>query len=136
MKIGLKKLLKWIKSKNWTVYFGPDVEDEMIPSIKQIKINNKFSYEIQLFALLHECGHMMILNDKNYFEKYPSLIHIGSKSKKYNVDVVCEEIDAWRKGKQLAKKLNIRINQKKYYREMIKYIFSYIEYAYEMKNDR
>jgi hypothetical protein len=48
------------------------------------------------------------------------------KSSKYRVDVLAEEIDAWRKGKDLAKRLDIFIEEENYYTTMSKCVYTYI----------
>ena len=137
--VGIKKLTSWLKNKNWNIIFGNKLEDEMFPVEKYITINNKFKIENQLYACLHECGHLLLHENRNYKNVYPNAYEmdnkIKSKSKKkikpykYKVDVVSEEIDAWRKGKELAKKLKISINEQNYYDEMTKYVFTYIKSA-------
>ena len=51
------------------------------------------------------------------------------KSKKYKVDVISEEIEAWQRGKKLAERLGIYINEDKFNEIMNKCIFTYVEWA-------
>ena len=39
-----------------------------------------------------------------------------------------EEIDAWRKGKELANRLDIYIDEEKYYKVQTECLFSYIQH--------
>ncbi len=50
------------------------------------------------------------------------------RSHKYKVDVIAEELDAWRKGKELAKRLDIYINEDNYYSLMTKCVYSYVRH--------
>ena len=49
------------------------------------------------------------------------------RSPKYKVDVLTEEIDAWRKGKELANRLEIYIDEDNYYSIMAKCVYTYIK---------
>lgn len=136
----INKLVEWAQSKNWTVHFSSTANDKMSPWDREIEINTRYSEEIQLYGLLHECGHVIIQKNKNYSKKYtyaskvdkmPSKNSQLLSSKKYQVDLIAEEIEAWRKGKELAKRLNLKINEEKYNNEMFKYVYSYIQAASE-----
>jgi len=136
-KSGLNKLVEWISSKNWDVRFGV-FEDEMSQWDKVIKINIKCKLENQLYTLLHECGHLLLYKNKNYKKQYPYSFKVDMKLNRnkrlmkvhrYQVDLISEEIDAWRKGKELAKRLRIYINEDNYNNEMAKYVFTYINGA-------
>lgn len=135
--LKFKKLIKWINSKNWDIEFGT-YEDQMLPFDRIIQINNKFKIENQLYACLHECGHLILRLNKNYKYKYPHSYKEFSKptknkklikTKQCQIDIISEEIDAWNKGKWLAKKLNLNINEENYNKEMYKFVFTYIKQA-------
>ena len=137
---NINKVVRWASTKNYDVEFHPNNDDEMDEFQKLVTINSRFKPECQLYALLHECGHLLIRkNTKRYNKLYPvakkltDQIHKGiAKGRKYQIDVISEEIDAWRIGKNLAKRLNIRIDEDNYNNEMAKYVYSYIEEAYEV----
>jgi len=130
-------VVSWAADRSYDVEFHPHFEDKIDDSEKLITINSRFSDEIQLYSLLHECGHLIIRkNEERYNKTYPvakklsDSIHRGIiKTKKYQVDVVAEEIDAWRVGKKLAKRLNIRLREDSYNKEMAKWVFDYMEEA-------
>ena len=50
------------------------------------------------------------------------------RSKKYKVDVMAEEIDAWRKGRELANRLDIFVDDEKYYNIQTECLYSYIQH--------
>lgn len=137
-KSGLNRLIEWLDNKNWEVLFGNHYKDEMIEFDRTITISTKSKIENQLYACLHECGHLLIRQNSHYSDYYPNAFRIDSlpsKHKKliigpkYQVDLIAEEIDAWRKGKKLAKRLGIHINENNYNNEMSKYVFTYVKYA-------
>lgn len=141
-KSGINKLIKWLNSKNWHIEFG-FYEDEISLYDKSITINHKNKIENQLYAILHECGHMVLFLNKKYPEKYSYIYKVDlflnknksmTKSKRYQVETISEEIEAWHRGFNLAKRLNIYINIDNYKKEASKYIWSYIEEACIIKN--
>ena len=134
--LGLESLQEWTHKKGIEIEFDYCVRDEFRASDKLITISTRQGAENQLYALLHECGHLMLgKNEKLYAQKYPSSMKLAyrdnkrlEKSHKYKVDVVAEEIDAWRKGRQLANRLNNYVDDEKYYAIMTKCVYSYIKH--------
>ena len=132
---GIDKLVEWSTKKGFSIDFDYCCHDEFRSTEKAISINTRQSRENQLYALLHECGHLILhSNEKLYAKKYPSSMKMAyynsnkrlQKSSKYKVDVLAEEIDAWRKGKDLAKRLDIFIEEENYYTTMSKCVYTYI----------
>ncbi len=137
IEIGIETLENWTYKKGYTTDFDYCVQDEFRPNDKLITINTRQGRENQLYALLHECGHLILdKNEESYAKKYPSSMKLAyrnnkrlEKSYKYKVDVVAEEIDAWRKGRALANRLNIYVDDEKYYTIMTKCVYGYIMQA-------
>lgn len=139
---SIKKLIDWVEKKNWTVGFY-STYSAMRWWDREIEICSRLALETQLHDLLHECGHLILhLNHKRYRERFPfsdmtedlkNLRHRRSrrKSKRYKVDEIAEEIEAWEQGKKLAKRLNIQLNKEKYHKHMTEGVWSYIEAATE-----
>jgi len=137
----IKKVVNWARAKGYDVEFSFAHNDEIDTFEKEIRISSRFSIENQLYGLLHECGHLLLRsNEKRYEKTYlmtnemdnRKTLHRGLfKSKQCQVDIIAEEIDAWRQGKRLAKRLKIIINDKSYNKEMAKYVFSYVRSAYK-----
>ena len=133
---GIEELIEWTNKKGYDIEFDYCVHDEFRPSDKSISISTRQGPENQLYALLHECGHLILQNNENlYNKKYPSSAKMATcnsnlrleRSSRYKVDVLTEEIDAWRKGKDLAKRLEIYIDEDRYYLLMSKCVYSYIK---------
>ena len=134
---GIEKLVEWANKKHVDVQFGYKMSDEYRPADSLITINTHYGLENRLYALLHECGHLLLTNnEKSYVKKYPSSARMWyytrnrriENSKKYKVDVISEEIDAWRKGREIAKRLNIYVDDKNYYSLMTDCVYTYISH--------
>jgi hypothetical protein len=133
-KMSLDVLESWALKKGVQIDFDYCTRDEYRPSDKLITISTRQGLENQLHALLHECGHLLLANNElSYAKKYPSSAKLWYKdnkklvkSHKYKVDVISEEIDAWRKGKELADRLDLYIDEGRYYSIMTKCVWSYI----------
>jgi len=133
---GIEELIEWTNKKGYDIEFDYCVHDEFRADDRMITISTRQGRENQLYAILHECGHLILQNNENlYNQKYPSSAKMAyftsnkklERSPKYKVDVLTEEIDAWRKGKDLAKRLEIYIDEDKYYSVMSKCVYSYIK---------
>jgi len=135
IKEGFKSLERWVNAKNFEVDYEYNTVDYIDEDERQIIINTRSGAEIQLYALLHECGHLIIRKSKDYKSKYPVSCKLQSKNKQiegsiaYKMDVVREEIEAWDKGKDLAKRLNIHLDEQKFLNLVNKCVMTYIEWA-------
>ena len=133
---AIDKLINWTHKKGYSIDFDYCVRDEFRPEDNLITVSQRQGLEKQLYSLLHECGHLILSNNEElYAKKYPFSAKMESlngnkrieRSVKYKVDVLSEEIDAWRKGKDLAKRLKININEESYYSLMSKCVYTYIK---------
>jgi hypothetical protein len=136
---GISRVIDWLEKKNWTLDIDYCNRDEMQPEARQITINARQGVEKQLYSLLHECGHLLVQqNWERYETSYPATAKMYcyattnrqlEGSKKYKVDILSEEIEAWRRGKSLASRLGIYINEEKYNELTSECIYSYILWA-------
>ena len=136
---GMSRLITWIDNKSWTMDIDYTNRDEMIPANKHITINGRQGLEKQLYSFLHECGHLLIQkNWDSYTKAYPASAKMYNyatthkqleRSHKYKVDCISEEIEAWRRGKNLADRLGIYINEEKYNALTSECVYSYITWA-------
>ena len=133
---GIEELIEWTNKKGYDIEFDYCVQDEFRPDDKMITISTRQGREKQLYSLLHECGHLILQNnDDLYSAKYPSSAKMANynsnrtleRSEKYKVDVMAEEIDAWRKGKDLAKRLGVYVDEDNYYSTSTKCLYTYIK---------
>ena len=134
-KLGLKQITSWAVNKDYHVEFCYSVQDEFRPSDSMITINKRQGLEKQLYSLLHECGHLLLQQSEDaYAEKYPASAKMAGynrnsrlqRSAKYKVDVISEEIDAWRRGKALANRLGVYVDEEAYHSLMALCVHSYM----------
>lgn len=133
--LQINKVEKWIHSFNFELVKGKHLRDEVFVDKKIVTLSTKQNLVHQLFSLLHECGHMIIrLNKKRFGETYPTLVELEDKElKKYplrfHLEEVKEEIEAWDKGFELAKKLGIPISDRDYYKFASRWVLRYMALA-------
>ena len=123
---------KWLSSKNYIVFLETDAEDSIVWEERAIYINSRNHPETKYYTLLHECGHLLISNSAKQWEKdipmYATTEDVRiTNSKAYNVSLVAEEIEAWKRGRRLAKKFDHFIDNEKYDNLFTECVFSYIE---------
>ena len=136
---GISRLITWLENKNWTMDIDYVNRDEMCPESKVVRISSRQGIEKQLYSLLHECGHLLVQQNWNKYEKnYPATAKMYSyattnkqleRSPKYKVDCIAEEIEAWRRGKNLADRLGVYIIEEKYNALSVECVYSYIKWA-------
>jgi len=135
---GVSRLIDWLGDKGWSIDFDYLGHDEIDPNIKHVTISTRQGQEKQFYSFLHECGHILIQQNQTKYEKeYPaqakrSLYATNSRierTPKYRVEVLTEEIEAWRRGKKLAQRLGIYIDDENYDKLAAKCVYTYIEWA-------
>tara|TARA_Y100000310_G_scaffold305229_1_gene345150 strand:- start:3960 stop:4412 length:453 start_codon:yes stop_codon:yes gene_type:complete len=135
---GFGHVTEWLEKKGWHLDCDPCVRDEMHSNGKYITISTRQGIENQLYSLLHECGHLLIQeNTEKYERNYPTQARLGlyaahrgiEKSNSYKVDVLDEEIEAWKRGKKLASRLGIFIDNTNFHKVSYRCIYSYIDWA-------
>lgn len=145
-----KKTINWEKQINQLIrYAGKleyDVEILKTPGkvsyvnlkTKQIRIFSGHSNERKFYLLLHEIGHV-ILFDKN--RTYKNGVAYGQynfsrNSTTYKINFLEEEIEAWKKGRELARRMKLKVTKRNF--EKIKSISlaSYIKLLFKEKNEK
>ena len=124
----------WVASKGYSVVTETDAEDRVEWADKTIYINSRNRIENRYYTLLHECGHMMIAQSWRDFDRDHPMYACSSdgrnaRSKAYKVSTVAEELEAWKRGRRLARRLNHHVNDDKYDAHVTKNVMSYIEWA-------
>ena len=119
-----KHIQTWICNKNYKVVYHTDADDRLCFEAKTIYIDSRQHAENRFYTLLHECGHLLISQTASQFAKdYPlyafACDNRRSKSKAYQVSLVAEEIEAWKRGRRLAKRFGLEVNDEKFNHIMI-----------------
>lgn len=109
------------------------MQDSVYYDSKEVFIDSRNHPEKKLYILLHECGHILIDSSGR------NRIHTLSQSvervrgqrlrREKRVAVISEEIEAWKRGESLAKRLCIQINPDRFDKIMSDAIISYVEWA-------
>ena len=119
----------------YEIYEGPDLQDVCMSDIKEINICSRKGIEKKLYGLLHECGHALIRENWTKFQKeFPAHAACGYDRRKnrtdgYRVSLVEEEYEAWKRGKRLAKRLGIQIDEERFEKHKTKCLMSYMHWA-------
>lgn len=124
-------LRRWAEKKGYSVKCYTDAEDRLDFESTTIHINSRQHAENRFYTLLHECGHLLISNSCEQFQKdHPvyafSVDSRRSRGKAYQVSLVAEEIEAWKRGRRLASRLGLYINDKKFNNVMSECVMTYI----------
>ena len=128
-------LVSWLNKNNYKVIEGCREEDRIDFEDKTIYINSQYKPENKLYTLLHESGHYSLNKYRDGFLKshpvYPSGVsdHRKKRSKSYKVCLIAEEMEAWKRGIKIAKRFDFVINEEKYFKEMVKSVWSYVKWA-------
>jgi hypothetical protein len=128
---AIEALEVWASDKGYFInFFNEDDEDRdncICIINKLIDIDGTLPIETQVYYLLHECGHVLISENGNYFDRID--VKKGQKNKEYRVLTVIEEAEAWKRGYALAKRLCIPIEDERWKFEIIDALNKYILWA-------
>jgi hypothetical protein len=125
-------LESWLYDKGFDIEYETDAADALYRDGKVVIINSRKHAEKRLYVLLHECGHVLINNakDRVYALSRETETVMGKRvSRKRRVAVITEELEAWKRGEKLARRLGIEINEEKFDKIKADAIISYVEWA-------
>jgi len=144
---AMNTLTEWAKKEGFKrVVVGDFINSEItwggesLNTPMEIKIEKKYSLELQIYALLHELGHHQLRKDWTLFElrlpisAHAELVHLQERSGRlkrgigYNVSCMEEEFKAWEEGYKLGKGLGISIDDKAWYKFKSKCLIGYMRY--------
>jgi hypothetical protein len=108
--------------------FSNDGDDSVDVISKIISINNKKSIEYQFYTVLHECGHILVKENDSFEIKKNADIN-PEKTKAHKVFRVIEEIEAWKRGLTLCKRMGIPVDKKKWDKFVVVAIMNYMVWA-------
>lgn len=117
---GLKELVAWCNLKRIAVEFtNKKCGGVYVGEKRVIYINSTQSTEKQLFILLHECGHLLIDNrtettELRFRHGYPAEDPNVRRKFIHRCTIVEEEFEAWHRGRKLATKLGIQIDDERF----------------------
>ena len=122
-------LVGWLDDKGYHVDFDRKGDDSVDNSSKIVSINNTRSLETQLYILLHECRHVLIHYNEDIVGYRDVQEKFAERSNIHRVFTVMEEVEAWKRGKRLAKKFGIIINEEKWNKDVSRALNKYMRWA-------
>jgi Zn-dependent peptidase ImmA (M78 family) len=128
---ALSTLEVWATDKGYYIDFSDSNDkdrDNCICSVsKIINIDGTLPIETQVYYLLHECGHALIFENGNHYDRRSLEKNAEVESSdEYKVVTVLEEAEAWKRGYYLAKRLLIPIEDERWKFEVTDAINKYI----------
>ena len=133
---GLEKVTAWAKKKHITVEFIRVSVGRFHSQSRRVEISTHLQPEVQLHTLLHELGHFLIedLGPEVVAYRFPNGYRKIDNQEPgrdilHKVDVLAEEFEAWERGRELAKKLNIDVDRDAFDRDRARYLQTYFRWA-------
>lgn len=147
-KENIEKLFSYCASKDIDVRFENVATSYFSPRENNIVLSSKFGPKNTYYTFLHEIGHALVSHDMGimnkkpikFFVNYPGYVgkngepyqEEGSISKKdynrYMTSLIHEEMDAWRKGIDIAGNLGLPLDLYEYWNFASECIDGYIDY--------
>jgi hypothetical protein len=122
-------LVGWLDEKDYYVDFDRKGDESVSLEDKIVSINTTRSIETQLYILLHECGHVLIHNNEDIVKYRGVQESFDEKSNIHRVFTVMEEVEAWKRGRHLARRLGIKVDEKKWNKDLSRALNKYIRWA-------
>lgn len=116
---------------------GTDDRVEM-GDARTVWIDTRRHPETRCYTLLHELGHVLVRRRwAEFSEPHPTYLrHPDAEphprhraSPAFRVGLVSEELEAWRRGRRLARRLGMRVDDAKWEREQCAALLGYVAWA-------
>lgn len=134
-------LVNYANLCGWSVKTSPKCIDQADSEKKLISIRSTpCKSEDMCYYVLHELGHMHIFSDPAYSKRYPGLCEARARRayglQTYRVERVQEELDAWDVGHNIAKTLQLPIDEQKFQRMKARNVSTYMEWPLRTKRQK
>jgi hypothetical protein len=133
----ISALNAYCTSKGWKVVFTQKTpnSDFAYPEDKLITIQSDRKAEVTFYYFLHEVGHMIMCQNKlGYEEKYSAVFNdFHGNSQTYKIARIEEELEAWKTGLRLARRLDLNVNRRNYEKIKSRCVTSYLTWAVNRK---
>lgn len=127
----VKILEKYAKEKMGYKIIYKDIESCECQFVKKIIVmDSKLKPESTFYLMLHELGHAKLCkHKKSYNQKYEEIYNsFSKKSFTYKTTILQEELDAWQVGVTISKKLELKLDKKRFEMQKTKCIMSYVRW--------
>lgn len=121
---GIELVVGWCASENIDVRFAR-VNDGGSYTAGAITVCSSLSVENQLYVLLHECGHHVLCQHVDVHKRFGKVL----KTNAYKVDLLQEELDAWKEGLLLAGRLGVCVDENKFNKIKTDCVVRYMKWA-------
>ena len=126
----ISSVCDWLERRGYYIEFSRKGDDSVDRENKIVSINTTRSLETQLHVMLHECGHILVLESDPVVSGIDEVLSkYSSKAKIHKTFTVIEEVEAWKRGLKLAKRLSIPINKEKWNKDVARAIYKYMLWA-------
>ncbi len=127
---GLSKLIDWCNERSLVVGFTRGINGGTYdPETNLIEVVGNARPETQLHFLLHECGHYLVDKCGDRRVRRAKAAIEGARSLVGKVDIINEEFEAWNRGRKLASRIHISINNTNFEIQRAKALSSYFYWA-------
>ena len=137
---ALNKIIGWCDKRGLTVYFRRHENGSYSEAYKTITIAANALPAKQVAYLLHECGHHLIsqhASEPNRFLMgYGQTDSAITRTFQHRLACLEEEIEAWHRGMNLAKKLKLRFDDDIIDFIRVDCLKSYIKWTVKMKGNK
>lgn len=130
---SIDKIESWLSKRSFALLKSKlkTIEDEVDFDRKVVFLSLRSKPINQLYSLLHECGHILVRNKKNFKSRFreTTAIEQGRQFIETNrsiVEQIEEEILAWREGYKLSNQLELNLVEKDYFKYGFRWVMSYI----------
>lgn len=128
----ISTLEKYVESKKWTVRYLKNAKNDWADwDRKRITLKIRENQEVLFYIFLHELGHMLMFqNGRAYSSKYDEVFdQFNGGTQPVSVARIEEELEAWRTGSRLAKRLGLKTDRRNFEKVKSKYAMTYIAWA-------
>jgi len=129
---SLDSLTIWAVQKGYHVEFVKNGDDSVCYISKIIEVNSSSSLEKQVIHMAHECGHVLIFEHGSKFN-FKDRRNEPTGTVSHKVFTLIEEVEAWKRGRDLINRLKIPIDDTLWEKSMVKALKKYINWASDLK---
>lgn len=127
---SISAIICWLEKRGYDVNFDRNGDDSVDREVRIVSIKNTRSDETQLHILLHECGHVLVLESDRVVNGIEEVLNkYADSSQIHKAFTVIEEVEAWKRGLALAKRLHIDIDKVKWNKDVSRAISAYMRWA-------
>jgi hypothetical protein len=113
---GIERTLQWCTARRLYVSFA-SCHSGLFEG-RDIRVPARYCPATQLFTLLHECGHYLLDSSSASSGFKFGWARAGDaaahRTWRHRADIVREEVEAWKHGERLARRLKIGLDEPKY----------------------